>query len=65
MKEYKILTQKDRLLGKKFDPERIEIALNAYAEEGWELKMTATTEFPGWMSTREQLLMFMEREKTS
>ena len=37
MKEYKVMTQKDKFLSGKFDPEKLEEAMNAYAEEGWEV----------------------------
>ncbi len=63
MKEYKVLTQKDRFFGNKFDPMKIENALNAYAEEGWELKVSTTAQFPGWGGTREELVMILERER--
>lgn len=34
-KEYKVLTQKDKWFSGKFDPAKLEEALNAYAEQGW------------------------------
>lgn len=34
MKEYKVLTQKDRFFGGKFDPEKLESAINSYASAG-------------------------------
>jgi len=37
MKEYKILTQKDKWFGGKFDPLKLEQAINSYAEEGWRI----------------------------
>ena len=63
MKEYKVLTQKDRFFGKKFDPVKIEAGLNSYADEGWELKIGATAEFPGFSSKREELILIMERDR--
>jgi hypothetical protein len=62
MKQYKILTQKDRFFGKKFNPVKIEEALNSFAEEGWELKVGATAEFPGWGGKREELILILEKE---
>lgn len=46
MKEYKVLTQKDRWFGAKFEPQKIEQALNSYAAEGWRLAAAATANFP-------------------
>ena len=46
MKEYKVLTQKDRWFGGKFEPLKIEQALNSYAQEGWRLAAAATANFP-------------------
>jgi len=63
MKEYKVLTQKDRFFGNKFNPVKIEAALNSYAEEGWVLKVGATAEFPGFGSKREELILIMERDQ--
>jgi hypothetical protein len=64
MKEYKILTQKDKWFGGKFDPMKLEQALNSYAEEGWRVVATATASFPGFMSSnREELITILERDK--
>lgn len=64
MKEYKILTQKDKWFSGKFDPSKLEEALNAYAEQGWKVVTSATAEFPGILSgKREELIIIMEREK--
>ncbi len=62
MKEYKVLTQKDRFFGKKFDPVKLEGALNSYANEGWQVKIGATAEFPGWGGKREELIIILERD---
>ncbi len=61
MKQYKVLTQKDRFFGNKFDPQKVEAALNAYAQEGWELKAATTAEFPGFGGKREEMIMILER----
>ena len=63
MKEYKVLTQKDRYFGSKFDPQRIEEALNAYAQEGWVLKVGTTNDFPGFGAKRNELILILERDK--
>lgn len=62
--EYKVLTQKDKWLSKKFDPQRLEQALNAYAEQGWNVIYATTATFPGILSgNREELVVIMERLK--
>lgn len=64
MKEYKVLTQKDRWFGGKFEPLKIEAALNAYGQEGWRLAAAATANFPAMFSGgRDELIMILEREK--
>lgn len=63
MFEYKILTQKDRWFGGKFDPNRVEQALTAYAQEGWRLSEAVTASFPAvFSSNREELIVILERE---
>ncbi len=65
MKEYKVLTQKDKWFSGKFDPEKLEQALNAYAEQGWHVIAATTATFPGMLSAgREEMITFLEREKT-
>ena len=34
-KQYKVLTQKDKWYSGKFDPEKLEEAINAYAKQDW------------------------------
>jgi len=60
--EYKVLTQKDRFWGGKFDPEKLEAALNSYAEEGWRVVASATASFPSLTGNREEMILVMERE---
>jgi hypothetical protein len=63
-KEYKVLTQKDKWFSGKFDPEKLEAAINAYAEQGWRVITAATASFPGIMSAgREEMIVLMERDK--
>ena len=60
--EYKVFTQKDRMLGGKFDPEAIEAALNAYAAEGWVLKGVASASFHSLRGgARDELILILER----
>ncbi len=63
MKEYKVLTQKDKWFSGKFDPSKLESALNAYAEQGWRVVTSATAEFSGFGGKREELVIVLEREK--
>jgi hypothetical protein len=64
VKEYKVLTQKDRWFGGKFEPLKIEQALNAYAQEGWRLAAATTAQFPAVFSGgRDELIMILERER--
>ena len=46
MKEYKVMSQKDKWFSGKFDPDTLEKAINAYAEEGWEVISVATATIP-------------------
>ena len=63
MKQYKILTQKDKWFSGKFDPERLEQALNAYAEQGWRVVACATPEIPGFFGgNRNEFLAVLERD---
>jgi hypothetical protein len=62
MAQYKVMTQKDRFLSGKFDPEKLEAAINSYAEQGWRVISVATAEISRGMGNREELLVFMERE---
>ncbi|MCH8246264.1 MAG: DUF4177 domain-containing protein [Bacteroidetes bacterium] len=63
MKEYKVLTQKDRFFAGKFDPEKLEAAMNSYAEQGWCVITVATASIPSFGSSREELIVVFERDK--
>jgi hypothetical protein len=62
MKQYKVMTQKDRYFGGKFDPEKLEGAMNAYAAEGWGVRAVATAEVRGIGGSREELVVIFERD---
>ncbi len=62
MKKYKILTQKDRFFGGKFDPEKLEGAINSYVPEGWRVCAVTTATFPGFGSSREEMIVILEKE---
>jgi hypothetical protein len=60
--EYKVITMKDRYFSGKFDPAKLELALNNYAAEGWILKEAATADVPGGLGgSRQELVFILER----
>lgn len=61
LKEYKVLSQKDKWFSGKFDPAKLEEALNAYAEQGWEVKCVTTAETKGLGGGREEMIVILER----
>ncbi len=66
MKQYKVLTQKDKWFSGKFDPAQLEAALNSYAQQGFEVKAATTASMPGILgsSTRDEMVIILEREDT-
>lgn len=63
MYRYKVLTQKDKWFSGKFDPAKLEEALNSYSEQGWRLISCATADIPGFGSTRQEFVAVLEREE--
>ena len=63
MKEYKVLTQKDKWFGGKFDPEKLESAVNAYASDGWRVISMVTASIPSFGGAREEMVILLERDK--
>ena len=61
MKQYIVLTMKDKWFSGKFDPQRLQDALNAYAQQGWELNSCATADIPGFGSSRQEVIAVLER----
>jgi hypothetical protein len=61
--EYKVLTQKDRFFGGKFDPAQIEAALNAYAQQGWRMEGIATADIPSFGNARQEIVIVMSRSQ--
>ena len=61
MAHYKVLTQKDRYFGGKFDPEKLEAALNSYAAEGWNVIATATADIRSLGGARQEMVVIMEQ----
>ncbi len=62
MKEYKVLTQKDKWFSGKFDPAVLEQALNSYAQQGWTLKACATADIPAFGGSRQEFVAVLERD---
>jgi hypothetical protein len=61
-KEYKVLTQKDKWFSGKFDPAKLEEALNAYAEQGWVVKAATTAAITGLIGgNRDEMIVILER----
>lgn len=58
---YKVITQRDRWFAGKFDPDRLEGAINAYAASGWKVCGLATTTFQCPTGKREEVVVLMER----
>lgn len=62
MKEYKVMSQKDKWFGGKFDPESLEKGINAYASQGWRVISVATASIPGLTGMREEMIVVLERD---
>jgi hypothetical protein len=61
MYHYKVLTQKDKFFTGKFDPMKLEEALNSYAEQGWRLVSAATADIPSLGGPRQEFIAILER----
>jgi hypothetical protein len=62
LKEYKVLTSKDKIFDGKFDLGRLEEALNHFAHEGWVVKTMSNPQvknFTGGM--QEEIVIILER----
>ena len=62
MKQYKVLSQKDKWFSGKFDPQKLEEAINAYAQQGWCVKAAFSAQVPGIMGQREEAIVLVERD---
>lgn len=63
MKQYKVLTQKDKWFSGKFNPETLESAINAYAEQEWRVISCATADFPAvFGAARQEMVIILERD---
>jgi len=63
MKVYKVLSQKDKWFSGKFDPDLLEKALNAYAQQGWQVVQSVTASIAGIIGgNREEIIIILERD---
>lgn len=62
MKEYFVLTMKDKWFSGKFDPQKLQEALNAYAQQGWKLNSIATADIPAFGGARQEFIAVLERD---
>jgi len=63
LKEYKVLTRKDKLFTEKFNPETLEGALNMYAKQGWRVVSVSTAYFPGFSEEGQQeVIAILEKD---
>lgn len=61
-KEYKVLSQKDKWFSGKFDPSRLEEALNAYAKQGWQVVSCASADINTLLGgARQEMVIILER----
>ena len=64
MKEYKVLTQKDKWFSGKADPETLETVLNNYAKEGWKVVNSVSMSVASFSLGQNELMIILERDKT-
>lgn len=60
-----MLSQKDKWYTGKFDPQKLEQAINAYASQGWTVKSAFSAKVPGFFGfgQREEAIIVLERDK--
>ncbi len=64
VREYKILTPRDRIFDGRFDLTRLEEALNHFARQGWVAKSTLTPHVKGFSGALEEtIVVLLERCK--
>jgi hypothetical protein len=61
-REYKVVTQRDSLFAGKFEPERLEHVLNAYAKRGWVVRGVTTASVWVLSGHRDEAMVILERE---
>jgi len=64
MKEYKVLTQRDKAFAGEFTLEKLEPAINSYAAQGWQVVSVSTLRLPGGPgATREEPIVILGLDK--
>ncbi len=63
MFEYKVISVKDKFLGNRFSPEKLESAINALGSQGWELIEIANSDSAGMFTNRSEMIMIFKRKK--
>lgn len=58
MVEYRVITQRAKLIGK-FDPVKLENALNTYAQQGWRFVGVATADVKALTSTKQEAIFIL------
>ena len=62
IKQYRLLTPKDKYFEGKFDLERLELALNHFARQGWVVRGMSTPHVAGFSGgDKEMLIILLER----
>ena len=63
MKQYKVMTQKDKFFAGKFNPEKLEKAINTLAAEGWQVVgVSSATISGGFSKGRQEMVIFLEKD---
>lgn len=62
MLEYKVLAERDKFIGK-FDPAKLQTALNTLAQEGWRLVSMATADVAALTGKKQEMVFVLEREQ--
>ena len=63
MKEYKVLSRKDKAVSGKFDSKNLEKILNDHAKNGWRLVATTSASVKGFLGgKRDEILLILERD---
>lgn len=66
MKQYKVISQKDRWFSGKFDPELLEKRLNELAAEGWSVVSMTSASREGLLAggDKDELIVLLEKDAT-
>lgn len=61
MFEYKVISVKDKLIGNRFSPRKLEEAINTLGSESWELIQIANSDSAGVFTNRSEMVMIFKR----